>query len=126
MILKDPFSQPSLMLIKRKIPVFSFTHYRNASTNGGLWVDEISRIQRGSAGFTLVAVGIFVTAVRTLARDIAVGEKLVGCLIEILFRTLYYKSVFIIDGFEYFRSQFPVCFRSSAGIDIERNSKIFK
>ena len=76
------------MLIQGQIPVFGLLHHRFATTNGRLRVDQVCSIQRCTAGFALVAISLFVTAMRTCTGYITVGKELFGFLVVILFAGL--------------------------------------
>src|SRR5665647_1839830 len=102
------------MLVERQIPMFGLAHNRNISTDGRFWVNQISSIQRSSARFALITIGIFVATMWTFSCNITVGKELLSSFIVILFIGFLNETSFTFNGFENIGSQFAMCFRCGA------------
>ena len=106
--------------------MFSFPQYRNTAADCRFRIDQIRRIQRCSAGFTLIAISPFILTMRTSTGNITVGKELLSLFIIILLRRLLDKNSLVIQFPEKLGSCFRMDIGRGTGIYIERNSKLFK
>ena len=74
----------------------------------------------------LVAVCALVVAVRTLARDVSVGEELLCLLVIILLCGLLYQFAVVIQLLEEVRSHLVVSLRCGAAVDVERDAELLE
>ena len=125
-LLQDPFLQPVLVFVQGQVPVLGLAHHGLGAADGGVGVDEFHRREVAAAFLTLVAVCVGVSAVGALAHDVAVGEKLVGLLVVILFRLLLYELALVVELAEEVGCQLAVCLRCGAAVDVERDAKLLK
>ena len=93
---QNPLAQERFPFIERQIPVFGFLHHRLASADRGFRVDKVCRAQGCAAGFALVAVGFFVSAMRASSGNIAVGKELLCLFVIILFARFLDEFAFVI------------------------------
>ena len=126
MLLENPFAQPGFVLVEGEIPVLGLSHHRGIAAQSRLGIDKVCSIQRGAAGFALVAIGMLVAAVGAGARDVAVGKELMCLLVVILHRRLLDKLACVIQLLEVFRRRFVVLLARGAAIDVERDAELSK
>ena len=103
---QNPLAQKVFILPKGQIPVLGFFLYGAVAANGRLGVYEFVGAEGGAAFLALVAVGLFVAAVWTGAGDVAVGQKLFVLFVVVLQRGLFFKTAFLVEGFEKVGSRF--------------------
>ena len=84
------------------------------------WVNQVCGIQRGTAGFALVTVGMFITAMRTGSRNITVCKKLVRLFIKILHRRLFHKLACVKQLLEISCCRGMMLGTRRAAVDVER------
>ena len=106
--------------------MFRFPQYRNTAADCRFRIDQIRRIQRCSAGFTLIAISPFILTMRTSTGNITVGKELLSLFIIILLRRLLDKNSLVIQFPEKLGSCFRMNIGRGTGIYVERNSKFFK
>ncbi len=68
-ILEDPLFEEGLIDIKRQIPVLGLFENGGAAADHRFGIDQVGGVERGAAGFTLVAIGAFVVAMRAGPHD---------------------------------------------------------
>ena len=126
MAFQQPLAQPRFVILQRQIPMLGGFLNRGRLREGTAWVNEFFRTQGIPAFFALVAVGIFVGAMRTRSHNVAVGQEHIFLFIVKLFRFAFFKQAFIVQGFEKgFRGFVMHCIRS-ARKNIERNANRFQ
>ena len=106
--------------------MFGFFHHRRIAAQRGFRVDEVGGVQRRAARFALVAIRLFVMTVRTFARDIAVGQKLLGLLVIILLRGLLNEFAFVVQFGEEGRGRLVVGRVGGAGVDVEGDAQLLE
>ncbi len=89
-------------------------------------VDKLIWRERSATLLALVAVSPFGSASRTGAHDIAVGKELPRNLIAELLLGLLYQLALVIERAEEVGSELVVNLRSSAAVDIKRNTELLK
>ena len=91
-----PLAQERFPFVQRQIPVFGLFHHRLATTDSRFRVDQVRRAQRCTAGFALVAISLFIAAMRASPGYISVGKELFRFLVIILFACFLDKLSFIV------------------------------
>ena len=114
------------MLIEGQIPVFRLTQHGFWTAHGRTGVDQFGRRKGCTTFLTLVAIGTFCVAVRTFARDVAVGQEGVCLFVVILFALLFYKLTLIVKCAEEVWSGLLMYLWSGAAKEVERNAKAFE
>jgi len=99
-ILEDPLFEEGFIDIKRQIPVLGLFENGGAAADHRFGIDQVGGVERGAAGFTLVAIGAFVVAMRAGPHDVTVGQELSGFVIVVLFGGLLQKQTLVVQGFE--------------------------
>ena len=125
-LVENPFAQPGLVLVEGEVPMLGLLHHGRIAAEGRLGVDEVRGIERGAASLTLVAVGMFVAAVRAGACDIAVGEELVGFLVVVLHGGLLNKLALFVELLEVGGSRLVMLGAGGAAVDVERDAQLFE
>ena len=100
---EDPFLEPRLVLVQRKIPVPGLLLDRSASAQGGMRVQELVRAECAAAFLALVAVCALVAAFRAGPDDVAVGKEGICLCIKILLALLLDEFAFVIQPAEEIR-----------------------
>ena len=125
-VASNPRSEPLLVLVEREIPVLCLAQHGFRTRNLRLGVDEFGGREVFPAFFALVAIGIWVVAVRTLTGDVAVGEEGFSFFVVVLFRFALQKLPFVVEGAEKVGSHFLMGVACGARVDVEGDTKIFK
>ena len=107
MAVYDPFPEPFLIFVQRKIPVLGHLLYRLFSAESGVRIYQFLRRQGASALFALVSVSLVVSALRAGTHNVAVGQEYLGCGIEELLAFPFYELAPVIQ----FLEEFGCCFR---------------
>ena len=114
------------MLVEPQKPVFGGTFDRHGAAEHGFRFDQVGRAKGGTALFTLVAVGFRVGAYGAGTYDVAVGKKLSGHFIEVLFGDLFQESIFIAQGAEKILGGLVMNRRRGTVVNIEIDAYFFK
>ena len=118
-LLKDPITQPRLVLIQRKIPVSGLFLYRLGTAELGFRIDQFLRAKRASALLALISIGVRIATLRTGADDVAVSEELSGLRIVVLLGFLGDELALVVQLAEKLGRVLLVDFRRRAAIDVE-------
>lgn len=105
-------------------PVFGGPHYGFGAGQRRVRFDEFGRAEGRATAFALIAVRIGVAANGARPDDIAVGQKLVGDLVEILLGHFLHEITFLVEFREKCLRRFVVDLVRRPRINIERDSEI--
>ena len=126
MAFQNPFAQEVLVLVQGQIPVFGFAQHGHVAAQRRLGINQFQRAQRGATAFALVAVSLFVSAMRTGSGDVTVGQKSVCLFIVVLFADSFNEFAFVVQFFEKGGSRFVMHRRRSTRVNVKRNAEFFK
>ena len=126
MPLQNPAAQVGLIAVEGKIPVLGLLEYGGVAGYGAAWVDEVGGVKARAARLALVAIGAGVVAVGAFAGNIAVGEKLVGFLVEKLHGCFLNELPLIVKTAEKFGSGTGMDVGSGARVDVETYAQFLK
>ena len=126
MVFENPLTEERLETVERQIPVLRFAHDGRMAADHRLRILQVGRAERGTATLALVAVGMFVGAMRAGAGDVAVGEELSGFLVVVLFAFFFDENVVLIECPEEVGSHFPMRIGSGSRVDVERYSEVLE
>ncbi len=112
MLFEYPLFQKCFVLVQGQIPVFGRLHNGFAPADGRTRMYQFVGAEGVSAGFALVAVGVFVAAMRTGSGDISVCQKLACFLVVILFTGFFDKAALAVEFVEKGGSGFMMDVRS--------------
>ena len=114
------------MAVERQIPVASLAEHGRGAAHGAARVDEFGGRECRAAFLALVAIGPFGVAVRTFARDVAVGQESLGFLVIVLLTLFFHKLALVVERAEEVGGQLAVGGRGGATKEVERDAKAFK
>lgn len=97
MLLSNPRFKPLLVLVERQVPVFRFAQHGFGTTHSTFRVNQFGRRKSRTTLFALVAIGTLSVAMRTFARDIAVGQEGVCFLVVVLFAFFFQEFAFFVE-----------------------------
>ncbi len=100
MTFKNPLAQSGFPLVEGQIPVLGFTHHGHTAGYRALGLDKVGGVERCTAGFALVTVGAFISAMRALAHNVTVGKELPGLFVVELHRCVFDKLALVIQTAE--------------------------
>src|SRR5690606_23936306 len=81
---------------------------------------------RGAAFFALVAIRAVIVTNGAFAHNVAVGQKLLGGFVKVLFGGYFIKIAFVVHGPEKLLRGLVVDGTGGAGVDIEGDPEILK
>ena len=87
-------------------------------------INQIGRRKRGTAFFTLIAIGVFVAALWAGTYDVTVSQKLINLFVIVLIGLLLDEFTLVIHFFKKGRSGFMMRFAAGARVDAKRNPKV--
>ena len=115
---EDPLTEPLLVLVEGKIPVFGGLLHQGCAAELRVRVDELVGAQRRAAFLALVAVGTFGTAFRAGTHDISVAQEFLPFGVEVLLRLLLDELAFVVQFLEELLRCGAVHLRRGARVDV--------
>ena len=112
------------MLVEGQIPVLRLAELRRSTGDSALGVDEVGRVQRRSAGLTLVPIGALILTARAGTRDVAVREELLSLGVVVLLALFFDEAALVVDGSEDRRGKLTVRGARRTAVGIEGDTEV--
>ena len=91
-----------------------------------MWINEVAGTQTFPALFTLVAIGIWIAAIRTGSYNVSVGQKHLRAFVVVLFTFFFGENIFLLYRVVKNQPLFHDEFFRSAMVNVKAGFKVAK